>query len=99
MQILLFLKTITIITKVKGRCPVLILAKELKSININTIPLAPNKPKPKRKMLKKPVMHAVINIIISIVLEPCFSSNNGPINNIRVRLPKDVPNWHVLIHV
>ena len=41
-------KTITIITKVKGRCPVLILAKELKSININTIPLAPNKPKPKR---------------------------------------------------
>ena len=31
-----------------------ILAKELKSININTIPLAPNKPKPKRKMLKKP---------------------------------------------
>ena len=41
-------KTSTIITKVKGRCPVLILAKELKSININTIPLAPNKPKPKR---------------------------------------------------
>jgi hypothetical protein len=45
--------TITIITKVNGRCPVLILAKELKSININTMPLAPNKPKPKRKILKK----------------------------------------------
>ena len=77
----------TMIMKVSGICPLLMFAKELRSINMNTIPLAPRRPVFVKKIAMIPVNNAVIVIMMSIVFDPYFSSSNGPINKINVKFP------------
>ena len=78
----------TMMINVSGICPLLIFANELSKMSMNTMPLAPSRPVLVKNMAMIPVKRAVIAIIASIVLEPYFSSSNGPMRRIKVRFPK-----------
>jgi hypothetical protein len=72
---------------VTGISPDFTFVKDTKTINKNTIPLAPIKPVLKNIKFKMAVNMAVTSIMNSVCLDPYLSSMIGPSNNIKVILP------------
>ena len=79
------------IIKVKGISFDLIFEKDPSKININAIPLPPMREFENSIEFNNPVVIAVIKIIINNLSDLYFSSSNGPIRRIIIKLPIRCP--------
>ena len=72
--------------KVSGTSPERMLVKELSSISMKTIPLAPIRALLNNSTLRIPVARAVTRSISRMAPERCFSSSTGPISSTKEKL-------------